>query len=132
MWHGISESSDNEAVCCFYIILGVIAMAALAFTCVFSFMFIINYTVPYLADYIDYLWGYSNEFKCTQDHSLARTYDLFMNKSEVIKPGCGHGGFYLLLLVLVLTLTPFIGYVVYQIYHSITRKYNEEMAAHTA
>ena len=132
VWHGIAESSDNEAVFGFYILLGVIAMAALAFTCVFSFIFIINYTVPYLADYVDYLWGYSNEFKCTQGHSLARTYELFLSKTDVIREGCGHGGLYLFLLVLFLTLTPFMGYVGYQIYRSITRKYNEEMAAHTA
>ena len=129
-----AEFNDNEptVVGVFLIILAVIIGFATTFGFMFSLIFGVTYIVPYFADYFDYILGYSNEFNCTKDHSLAKTYELFHSKSGAIKEGCHYGGVYLILFILFITMTPFITYVIYQLYHSITRKYNEEMTAHSA
>lgn len=125
------DNKEPTAVGIFLIILCVIIIVATIFCLFFLLIFGVTYIVPYFADYIDYILGYSNEFNCTKDHSLGRAYELFFSESAV-KQGCHHGMLYLFLLILFLTITPFITYVIYQLYRSITRKYNEEMAVHSA
>ncbi len=136
VYNGIYDAcNNNEAVAMFFVIIASILITTFVFGTIFTLILSVIYIVPYLADYVDYMLGKSYEFNCIKDHTISKLITEFFsnNRNKVlIKDGCGHGLSYLFLIVLFLTLTPFVSYVIYQIYRSVTRKYNEEIAAHTA